>query len=50
MAEKASGRAAKAYGKRSLTFWLVLYVVIGIIVYGIGYVLFMHHGSGSMSY
>ena len=50
MAEKSSGRAEKAYGKRSMTFWLVLYAVIGIIVYGIGYVLFMHHGNESVGY
>lgn len=48
MAEKVTNRSSRGYGKRPLSFWIVLYVVIGGLVYAVGYLLLMHHGaSGS---
>lgn len=52
MAEKTTEKVTKSYGKRPLAFWLVLYVIIGIILYSVGFLIFMHHGSAGngMSY
>lgn len=36
----------KGYGKRPLWQWIVLYVIIGAIVYGLIYYFFFYH-SGS---
>jgi hypothetical protein len=51
--EKTSNPAGK-YGKRPLRFWVLLYIVIAIIVYGIIYLIFFRHtksnGSGGYSY
>jgi flagellar basal body-associated protein FliL len=38
----------KGYGGRPLWQWILLYLVLAIIVYGIIYLIFFHHsGSGS---
>jgi len=52
MAEKITTKPKGGYGKRPLSFWVVLYVVIGSIVYGLVYLLLMKHGSsgGGFSY
>lgn len=52
MAEKVSNRSSRGYGKRPLSFWIVLYVVVGGILYTLAYLLLAHHSGGSsgMSY
>jgi hypothetical protein len=45
--QKSSGGYGK-YGKRPLWQWILLYVIVGAIVYYIIYLLFFH-GSGSGS-
>lgn len=47
MAEKVTDKSSRNYGKRPLSFWIVLYVVIGGILYTAGYLLLMHHGSSA---
>ncbi len=39
----------KGYGKRPVWQWIVLYVVIAIIVYGIIYLIFFRHSGTSHS-
>jgi len=42
----ASEKSPKGYGKRPATQWLIIYLVIGIVVYGLIYLLFIRDGSG----
>jgi hypothetical protein len=37
----------KGYGKHSVWFWMVVYVIAAIIVYGIIYLLFFRGTGGS---
>lgn len=37
----------KGYGKRPLWQWIVLYVIIGAIVYGLIYYFFFYHNGNS---
>ncbi len=39
--------AKGGYGKRPLWQWILIYVVIAIVVYGLIYVIFIHKSSGS---
>jgi hypothetical protein len=51
--EKQPQQPAKRYGKRPVWQWVVIYVIIAIIVYGLIYLLFIHKSgstSGSNSY
>ncbi len=43
---KQPQKPAKGYGKRPVWQWVLIYVVVAIIVYGLIYVLFIHK-SGS---
>jgi len=44
-------KPGKGYGKRPLWQWIVLYIVIGIIVYGaIYYFVTMGNGAGTPGY
>jgi len=36
----------KGYGKRPVWQWVLIYVVVAIIVYGLIYYLFINDGSG----
>lgn len=48
--EKPATKSTKGgYGKRPLWQWILLYVIIGAIVYFLVYILFFHHSSGSSS-
>jgi len=49
MDEKPSEKSTKGYGKHSKMFWVVVYVVAAIIVYGLIYLLFIHKSGGSSS-
>ena len=42
-------KPTKGYGKRPLWQWILIYVVIAIIVYGLIYLLFIQGGSGGGS-
>lgn len=35
------------YGKRPIWQWVVIYLVVGVIVYGLIYYFFLKNGSGS---
>lgn len=37
----------KGYGKRPLWFWIVIYLIIAIVVYGAIYLLFIHKSGTS---
>jgi hypothetical protein len=40
----------KGYGKRPMWQWVLLYVILAIIVYGLIYIIFIHKsGTGSTS-
>lgn len=40
----------KGYGKRPLWQWILLYVVVGGILYYLAYLLFFHGGSSGSGY
>lgn len=40
-------KPTKGYGKHSVRFWILVYVVAAIIVYGLIYLLFIHKSGGS---
>lgn len=43
-------KPSKGYGKRPVWQWVLIYVVVAVIVYGLIYLLFIHKGSsGSTS-
>jgi len=45
-----SQKPSKGYGKRPVWHWVLLYVIVAIIVYGLIYLLFIHKsGSGGSS-
>lgn len=44
---KQPEKPPKGYGKRPLWQWLLIYVIIALIVYGLIYLLFFNDGSGS---
>jgi flagellar basal body-associated protein FliL len=39
-------KPAKGYGKRPVWQWIVIYVVIAAVVYGLVYYLFIRHKGG----
>jgi flagellar basal body-associated protein FliL len=39
-------KPAKGYGKRPLWQWVLIYVVLAIIVYGLIYFIFIHKSGG----
>ncbi len=47
MEEKPSDRPSKGYGKHSRKYWIIVYLVIAVIVYGLIYLVFIHKSSGS---
>jgi hypothetical protein len=49
MADKAP-KKRKGYGKRPLWQWVVLYIVVGAIVYGLIYYFFMMPSGGGYGY
>lgn len=53
MSTETPQKPSKGYGKHSIRYWVVLYLVIAVIVYGLVYLLFFHksgRNSGSFSY
>lgn len=45
MAEQDTDKSTKGYGKHSKMYWIIVYLVVAVIVYGIIYLIFMHKGS-----
>lgn len=53
MAESGSNRPERprgSYGKRPLWQWILIYIVIAIIVYGLIYLIFFSNNGGSGYY
>jgi hypothetical protein len=46
MDEESSNKPSKGYGKHSVKFWVVVYVIAAIVVYGLIYLIFIHKGNG----
>ncbi|MGH7240081.1 MAG: hypothetical protein ACREHG_08455 [Candidatus Saccharimonadales bacterium] len=48
--DKPQQQPSKGYGKHSKWFWVLVYLIIAIIVYGVIYLLVIHKsGNGSTS-
>jgi hypothetical protein len=43
-------KPTKGYGKRSVWQWVLIYVVIAVVVYGIIYYLFIHKSGSTSGY
>jgi hypothetical protein len=48
--ESPSKKPSKGYGKRPIWQWLLIYVVVAVIVYGLIYLVFIHKSGSSSSY
>lgn len=42
-------KPVKGYGKRPLWQWLVIYIIVAIVLYGLAYLIFLHKGSTTSS-
>lgn len=40
-------KPSKGYGKRPVWQWVVIYLVVAIVVYGLIYLIFFHKGGSS---
>jgi hypothetical protein len=40
-------KKTKGYGKRPMWQWILLYVIVAIIIYGLVYFIFIHKSGGS---
>jgi hypothetical protein len=40
----------KGYGKRPVWQWVVIYLIVAVIAYGLVYMLFLRDGSGTGGY
>jgi hypothetical protein len=47
MDEKPSKKSPKGYGKHSMRYWVVVYLIAAVVIYGVVYLVFIHKGSGS---
>jgi len=43
-------KPTKGYGKRPVWQWVLIYVVVAIVVYGLVYYIFFHKGTGGSGY
>jgi flagellar basal body-associated protein FliL len=48
--QQSPQKPTKGYGKHSIWYWILIYVVVGAIVYGLIYLLFFSGGGGAPSY
>jgi len=46
-AMQPENKPSKSYGKRPVWQWVVLYLIVAIIVYGLIYLIWFHKGNGS---
>jgi hypothetical protein len=44
---KSTQNPSKGYGKHSKKYWLVVYLIVAVVVYGLIYLAFMHKGGSS---
>jgi len=44
--QKPTQSSPKSYGKRPVWQWVVIYIVLAVIVYGLIYFLFIHKSGG----
>ncbi len=42
-------KPSKGYGKRPVWQWVVIYLIVAIVVYGLVYLIFFHKGGSSGS-
>lgn len=45
--QKQPEKPAKGYGKRPMWQWVLIYVVVAIVVYGLIYLIFIRKSGGS---
>jgi hypothetical protein len=45
-----SEKPGKGYGKRPMWQWVVIYLVVAVVVYGLIYYIFIRNGSGGSGY
>jgi hypothetical protein len=45
--EPTEQKPTKAYGKRPVWQWVVIYLIVAIVVYGLAYLIFFHKSGGS---
>jgi hypothetical protein len=50
MDQDSQDKPTKGYGKRPLWQWVLLYVIIAIILYGLIYYFFIHKSGGGTNY
>ena len=43
-------KPTKGYGKRPVWQWVVIYIIIAVVVYGLIYLLFIHKSGGPSTY
>ena len=44
--EPTEQKPTKAYGKRPVWQWVVIYLIVAIVVYGLAYLIFFHKSGG----
>jgi hypothetical protein len=45
-----SPQKSNGYGKRPVWQWVLIYLVVAVVVYGLIYLLFIHKSGGGSSY
>jgi hypothetical protein len=48
--EKKTQKPTKGYGKRPVWQWIVIYLIVAVIVYGLVYLVFFHKSGGGGGY
>ena len=48
--DDTSQKMTKGYGKRPMWQWVLIYVIVAIVVYGLIYLLFIHKSGGTSGY
>jgi hypothetical protein len=43
-------KSTKGYGKRPMWQWIIIYIIVAIIVYGLIYLLFIRNSGGASPY
>lgn len=46
MSQPSSSKPVKGYGNHSKMYWVLVYLAIAVIVYGLIYLLFIHKSGG----
>ena len=48
--QKPETSKAKGYGRRPIWQWVIIYLILAIIVYGLIYLIFIHKSGGTSAY